>query len=93
MLTAEQRRMSGRCPHAKIQYCPLYIGMHVAGGPSCWHSNLNDGCAVEQGASYEDLVAQFVRAHPEEFAAATLAERADEARDQRNLNMRLAGVH
>lgn len=84
----------GKCPHAKIQYCPLYIGMHIAGGPSCWPKtgDLENGCAVDQGASYEDLVAAFFRAHPEDFAEVTMAERADEAREQRNRNMRLSGV-
>lgn len=86
----------GRCPHAKIQYCPLYVGMHIAGAPSCWPKKGDpemDGCAVEQGEPYEELVAKFFRAHPDEFAAVTLAERKDEALDQRARNMRTAGLH
>ena len=43
----------GKCPHERIQYCPLYVGMHISGGPSCWPKNGSDpmdkGCAVEQG--------------------------------------------
>ncbi len=82
-----------KCPHAKIQYCPLYVGMHIVDGPSCWHKNLEDGCAVDHGASYEDLVAAFFRAHPADFAEITLAERASESREQRQRNVRLNGLH
>lgn len=88
------RDLNGKCPHANIQYCPLYIGMHIAGGPSCWPKNndLENGCAVDQGASYEDLVAAFFRAHSEDFAEVTMRERADEAREQQSRNMRFAAI-
>jgi hypothetical protein len=73
----------------------MYVGMHIAGGPSCWPKNndLDKGCAVDQGASYEELVALFFRAHPAEFAEVTLAERRAESGEQRSRNMRLSGVH
>ncbi len=88
----------GKCPHDRIQYCPLYIGMHIVGGPSCWPKNGSDpmdkGCAVEQGlAQYETLVSAFFRAHSAMFAEITLAERAYENGEQRARNMRLSGVH
>lgn len=86
----------GKCPHEHIQYCPLYIGMHIAGGPSCWPKNnrLEDlGCAVDQGASYENLVANFFRAHPRDFAECTMRERDYEAGIQRKRNLRLLGLH
>lgn len=85
-----------KCPHAKIQFCPLYIGMHIAGGPSCWPKNneLDDGCGVDQGHfTYEEKVIEFWRAHPQDFAEITLNERADEAGEQRKRNMRLMGLH
>ena len=87
-----------KCPHEHIQYCPLYVGMHIADGPSCWPKNGSDpaehGCAVEQGlAEYEDLVAEFWHAHPDEFAACTLAERQRESKEQRQRNLKAAGLH
>lgn len=85
-----------KCPHEYIQYCPLYIGMHIAGGPSCWPKNnrLEDlGCAVDQGAPYEELVIKFFQAHPKDFAEVTAAEREFEAGMQRKRNMRHSGVH
>ena len=92
------RKRGTKCPHDRIQYCPLYVGMHIAGGPSCWPKNGSDpaskGCAVEQGlATYEELVGEFWHAHPQEFAEVTLAERRYEAGEQRQRNMRLSGVH
>lgn len=83
----------GKCPHAKIQYCPLYIGMHIAGGPSCWHRNLEEGCAVDHGAPYEELLAKFFRVHPDIVAERAMAENADEASEQRSRNMRSIGLH
>lgn len=85
-----------KCPHEYIQFCPLYVGMHIDGGPSCWPKNnrLEDlGCAVDQGASYENLVADFFREHPQDFAEITMAEREHESGLQRKRNMRLSGVH
>lgn len=89
------RKYGGKCPHARIQYCPLYIGMHIVGGPSCWPANndLDMGCAVDQGASYEALVTAFFRAYPADFAEVTLAERRSETVGQRSRNMRLLGLH
>ncbi len=68
--------------------------MHIVDGPSCISTKLDEGlCAVDLGASYEDLVAAFFRAHPDMFAEITLAERAAESREQRQRNARLNGLH
>lgn len=89
--------MRKKCPHKHIQYCPLYVGMHIAGGPSCWPKNGSDpmlkGCAVEQGADYGKLAAQFAAAHPREYAQCTFAEQARETKEQASRNMVLNGVH
>ena len=82
------RVFGGKCPHEKVQFCPLYVGMHIVGSPNCWHRDLNVGCSVDHGASYEDLIAQFFRADPQMFAEITMAERADEGHDQRDRNLR-----
>lgn len=97
MRHTERARPDSKCPHNRIQHCPLYVGMHIAGGPSCWPKRGDpeqDGCAVEQGeAGYEELVAEFWRAHPKDFTEVTLAEREYEAKEQRARNMRLSGIH
>ena len=43
------RKRGTKCPHDRIQYCPLYVGMHIAGGPSCWPK---DNKPEENGRSY-----------------------------------------
>lgn len=89
-------KANGKCPHELIQYCPLYVGMHIAGGPSCWPKNgkLEErGCAVDQGASYENLVADFFREYPQDFAEITQVEHDHESGEQRRRNLRLNGVH
>ena len=87
----------GKCPHKHIQYCPLYVGMHIAGGPSCWPTNGSDpqdkGCAVEQGADYGQLLAKFAAAHPREYEQCAFAEHARESKEQQSRNMVLNGIH
>jgi hypothetical protein len=86
----------GKCPHKHIQHCPLYVGMHIAGGPSCWPKRGDlelNGCEVEQGGDYGKLVAKFAAAHPREYQECAFAEQAMEASEQRSRNMVLNGIH
>lgn len=84
------RRQQVGCPFSRsVHLCALYIAMHEPNLPSCWHRNLEDGCAVQQGkASYDDLMVELARRAPllvVERAAAAGAE-------QRKRNMRLLGI-
>jgi hypothetical protein len=83
------------CPrHRNIIYCPLYVGMHMPGGPSCWHERLPENlCAVALGADYDQLVATFAAKHPREYATLKFNEAAAESKEQRARNMRAAGIH
>lgn len=93
----ERDASRGKCPHKHIQYYPLYVGMHIADGPSCWPTNGSDpnekGCAVEQGADYGKLLAKFAAAHPREYAECAFAESARETKEQHSRNMVLNGIH
>ncbi|MDE2098016.1 MAG: hypothetical protein KGL39_12255 [Patescibacteria group bacterium] len=85
-----------KCPHEHIQHCPLYIGMHIAGGPSCWPKNgklEEKGCAVDQGADYDKLVAKFAAAHPRDYAECQFMEAAHESKEQRRRNLVVNGIH
>ena len=84
-----------KCPHDLIQFCPLYAGMHIDNGPSCWPKNndLEKGCAVDQGASYATLLARFERAHPDIVKERAAAERHHHASEQRDRNLKLNGIH
>lgn len=48
---------SRRCPHADVKDCPLYWAIHNSAGGSCWpkDNDLQTGCAVEKGASYDGI--------------------------------------
>lgn len=86
--------MPHKCPHERIQYCPLYVAAHCAGLPTCIGDNLYDGCDVTQGKrDYGGILSKLVKANPgivEECAEAEwLANRAE----QRARNMRRAGLH
>lgn len=48
-----------RCPHAAIHDCPLYWASHDGGGASCGDTDIQSGCAVEKGASYDALAAKI----------------------------------
>lgn len=82
------------CRHNDIRDCPLYHGMHVTGGPSCWSARMDEGeCAVSLGANYDGLVEALRIKHPKlvaecEWNAAVRASKA-----QRERNLRLSGVH
>lgn len=82
------------CRHADIRNCPLYHAMHIAGGPSCWSDRIPEGlCAVDLGADYDALVAAFRAKHPREVAECEMMAEARAIAEQRNRNMRAAGVH
>lgn len=61
------------CIHDDIRDCPLYMGMHIVGGPSCITEDLQDGCAVDRARSkdearklYDSLLLALRLKHPQE---------------------------
>lgn len=88
------RALNSACPHPDIRWCPLYISMHVAGGPSCDDGRLDEGgCAVDRGVRYEQLLGKLLTVHPRIVAQAEWDQRANESREQRLRNMTLLGIH
>lgn len=84
-----------RCPHQDVQFCPLYVAMHVAGAGSCDDGHLWDGrCAVDRGRmSYEGCVARLRVSHPGLVEAAEWRRDLAERAAQRARNVRLNGLH
>lgn len=42
-----------KCPHADVQFCPLYLAAHGAIGIGCDDGNLDQGgCAVDREMDY-----------------------------------------
>jgi hypothetical protein len=87
------RPEGSKCPHENIVDCPLYHGMHVAGAPSCVSRDLQDGCLVDQGADYDGLVMALRIAHPKVVAECEWNAAVRQAKEQRDRNMRVNGIH
>ena len=79
------------CPHANIIFCPLYVVSHGGDPSGCVTGNWAEGCAVQRG---EMNYAREVAGCPARLVAALKwREDAERLKAQRNLNMRLNGVH
>ncbi len=85
------------CPHADVQFCPLYIASHgIDGhfGMGCDDGRLDEGgCAVERGQDYAASVAELRAKAPRAVALIEFAEWAATARDQQRRNLTLNGIH
>ncbi len=84
-----------RCPHGNISYCPLYRAAHEAGGFGCDDGRLgeHEGCEVDRGADYGRKLSALWKANPELVREAAESESAAMAREQRERNVRAAGLH
>lgn len=86
--------MARKCPHDRIQYCPLYLAGHECGLATCMDKWDYDGCDVDHGRKdYGQLVAELYRQKPEIIKERADAESRAQAIAQRERNMRAAGVH
>jgi len=52
------------CPHSRIEFCPLYVAAHEAGGNGCDDGRLGEGgCAVSRGMDYGRQLASLSAAN------------------------------
>ena len=81
------------CPHARIDFCPLYIAAHEGGGLGCDDGRLgeHDGCAVHRGMDYGQALAKLANRE----LVQECAERESHFMkvEQRRRNMKSAGLH
>jgi len=83
-----------KCPHERIQYCPLYVAAHCAGLPTCIGRDLEDGCDVQQGKrDYGALVAKLSKVNSGIIEECADGEWRANRDAQRARNMRAAGLH
>lgn len=84
-----------RCPHGNVVYCPLYVSAHTGNGIGCDDGKLgeHEGCAVDRGEDYNQMVAALCKIDPDMVAERATAENEQMAREQRQRNMRAAGLH
>lgn len=82
-----------RCPHARIEFCPLYVAAHEA-GPGCDDGRLGDGgCAVSRGMNYGSRLAELCREKRDLVQECAERESLAMAAEQRKRNMKNLGLH
>ena len=82
-----------RCPHARIQFCPLYVAAHVPNGGGCDDGHIHDGrCAVDRGMDYGCELARIRGKDPRLVAMLAFNEDAAIATAQRARNRQQNGV-
>lgn len=96
-LRGEKESDRKRCPHADVQFCPLYHAAHVpTDGLHCIDDQLNgsNGCAVDRGRmNYQQVYIALAINHPKLVAECEWLEAKLVSRAQRDRNMRLNGTH
>jgi hypothetical protein len=82
-----------RCPHDRIEHCPLYVESHNTRLMGCV-DDVAEPCVVERGKrKYEKLLANLSVADPRLIAMCRFSEEASKVREQRARNLRLNGIH
>lgn len=82
------------CPHADVQFCPLYLASHLGEGLGCDDGELGMGrCAVSRGMDYASELGKISVRLPRDIAELKFREEALELMKQRRRNMKLAGIH
>jgi hypothetical protein len=82
-----------KCPHDRIQHCPLYVESHNCRQLGCV-DDVGKPCRVERGKmKYARAVASLRAVDPKLVAITEFNEKAHQSREQISRNMRLLGIH
>lgn len=84
------------CPHASIRFCPLYVAAHDGEISTLGCIAVDDEfyCEVARGRwDYTAAVDRLYKRAPELVQACRRDEAHREAREQRQRNLRLNGIH
>jgi len=82
------------CPHSRIEFCPLYIASHEAGGFGCDDGRLAEGgCAVSRGMDYGNALAKLSAANRGLVLECAVRENHRMVVEQRQRNMKNLGLH
>jgi hypothetical protein len=83
-----------KCPHARIEFCPLYVAAHEAGGFGCDDGRVGEGgCAVSRGMNYGSVLAKLSHAKRDLVQDCAEREGLFLKLEQRRRNMKNAGLH
>lgn len=82
------------CPHERIEFCPLYVAAHEAGGFGCDDGKLqHGGCAASRGMDYGRALARLSRANRDLVQECAERESLYMKIEQRRRNMKNLGLH
>jgi hypothetical protein len=83
-----------KCPHSRIEFCPLYIAAHEAGGFGCDDGRLGEGgCAVSRGLDYGRALARLSHANRDLVLECAERENRHMKVEQRRRNVKNLGLH
>lgn len=81
-----------KCPHAHIQFCPLYVESHNCRGLGCVDI-LHEPCKIERKQmKYEIAIENLDRIDSILISECFFGEKEYERIEQRKRNMRLLGI-
>lgn len=82
------------CPHACIEFCPLYVAAHECGGFGCDDGRLQEGgCAITRGLDYGQALAKLSQAKRALVLECAEAENRQMKIEQRRRNMKNLNLH
>lgn len=82
-----------KCPHSRIQFCPLYVESHNGRGLGCV-DDVGKDCKVDRGIlKYQDMLWAVEIVEPKLPALCKFNEEIFQRTEQRARNMKLNGVH
>lgn len=91
LLSSWPEEWERKCPHSRIEFCPLYIAAHEAGGLGCDDGRLAEGgCALHRGMNYGAALVLLDRSLVQECAE---RESQHMKIEQRRRNMKNLGLH
>lgn len=83
-----------KCPHARIEFCPLYVAAHEGGGFGCDDGKLQEGgCAVSRLLDYGKALARLSHANRELVMECAERESLQMKIEQPQRNMKNLGLH
>ena len=83
-----------KCPHARIEFCPLYVAAHEAGEFGCDDGRLQEeGCAVSRGMDYGRALAKLPLANRVLVLECAEAENRHMKTEQQRRNVKNLRLH
>lgn len=94
MLLPWPEEFERKCPHSRIEFCPLYVAAHEVGGFGCDDGRLAEGgCAASRGLDYGEALARLSQENRSLVLECAERENHHMMIEQRRRNMKNLGLH